>query len=278
MEFSATQTGAYLHHLAIRSPNPEVLARFYGDTMDMAVSQPASDEWRCEGPRRRLVFSRGPAKELAYAGFACRNRLGLALLRDRAKARGVLQPVGRNPYFGEEGFSVADPDGRRICFGIAPAEPSREGIHGPIQHLTLASKDLEAFEKFYCGELGFEVTDRVCRTDGSAATVFATSNHEHHTIACFAADRVGMDHHSYEAGEWNTLRDWCDRFASFRIRLMWGPGRHGPGNNLFAFIKDPDGNWIEVSAELEVVMGRPAREWPQEERTLNLWGNAVLRS
>jgi len=35
--------------------------------------------------------------------------------------------------------------------------------------------------------------------------------------------------------------------------VKWGPGRHGPGNNLFVFIHDLDGNWVEVSAELEHV-------------------------
>ena len=87
-----------------------------------------------------------------------------------------------------------------------------------------------------------------------------------------------MDHHSYEAGEWNAIRDWCDHFASMNIELMWGPGRHGPGNNLFVFVEDPDGNWIEISAELEVIHDRPSNDWPQEERTLNLWGKAILRS
>tara|TARA_S200000501_G_C20423051_1_gene568842 strand:- start:399 stop:593 length:195 start_codon:yes stop_codon:yes gene_type:complete len=62
------------------------------------------------------------------------------------------------------------------------------------------------------------------------------------------------------------------------IELMWGPGRHGPGNNLFVFVEDPDGNWIEISAELEVIHDRPSKDWPQEERTLNLWGKAILRS
>ena len=278
MDFYATQAGAYLHHLAFTSPDPEALARFYGDAMDMAVIRASDEEWRCEGPRRRLILSPGPAKQLDYAGFACRNQTGLALLRARAEDRGILRKPGPSSLFGEESFSVADPDGNRICFGLAPAESRRDGLHAPVQHLTLASKDAEAFEAFYHGELGFEVTDRVRHADGTLATSFATSNHEHHTIACFKSDRAGMDHHSYEAGDWNTLRDWCDRFAGLRIRLTWGPGRHGPGNNLFAFIKDPDGNWIEVSAELEVIMGRPAREWPPEERTLNLWGNAVLRS
>ena len=44
------------------------------------------------------------------------------------------------------------------------------------------------------------------------------------------------------------------------------------------FIEDIDGNWIEVSAELETVHGRPVKNWPQTERTLNLWGKAIMRS
>jgi catechol-2,3-dioxygenase len=87
-----------------------------------------------------------------------------------------------------------------------------------------------------------------------------------------------VDHHSYEAGEWDTIRDWCDHFASHGVQVFWGPGRHGPGNNLFIFIEDPDGNWIEVSAELEVIHDRPVKNWPHAERTLNLWGRGVLRS
>ncbi len=39
-----------------------------------------------------------------------------------------------------------------------------------------------------------------------------------------------------------------------------------------------NGNWIEISAELEVIHDRPSKDWPQEERTLNLWGKAILRS
>ena len=95
---------------------------------------------------------------------------------------------------------------------------------------------------------------------------------------CFKSSKSGIDHHCYEAGDWNFVKNWCDHFASHNIQLMWGPGRHGPGNNLFVFIEDIDGNWIEISAELETVHGRPVKNWPQEERTLNLWGNAIMRS
>ena len=51
-----------------------------------------------------------------------------------------------------------------------------------------------------------------------------------------------------------------------------------PGNNLFIFIVDPDGNWIEMSTELEEVDDRPVKEWPHTERTLNLWGKGLLRA
>ena len=67
--------------------------------------------------------------------------------------------------------------------------------------------------------------------------------------------------------------------AARRIFVKWGPGRHGPGNNLFLFFHDPDGNWVELSAELERVSEeRPIGNWPHEERTLNSWGQGLLRS
>ena len=75
------------------------------------------------------------------------------------------------------------------------------------------------------------------------------------------------------------IRDWADRFAERHIPLRWGPGRHGPGNNLFFFVTDPDGNWVEFSCDLEQVEGpRPVKTWAHEERTLNSWGAAYMRS
>ena len=67
--------------------------------------------------------------------------------------------------------------------------------------------------------------------------------------------------------------------ASLHIPIKWGPGRHGPGNNLFFMVNDPDGNWVELSAELELIT--PERQpglWPHTERSLNLWGPGRLRS
>ena len=280
MTHTAVSAGAYLHHVAFESSSPERLARFYADAMNMDLIAISEREWRCEGPRRRFVAIAGNDKKLAYAGLACRNAEGLALLRSRAEGQGIEVLESPSPYFEDGAFAVRDPDGRLVCFGLAkPDTEGRKGIQGPTQHLTYASEDVAAFIDFYVGKLGFQLTDRVLHEDGRLATAFTTSNHEHHTIACFyTPGRVGVDHHSYEAGEWTYIRDWCDHLAARDIQLSWGPGRHGPGNNIFVFITDPDGNWIEISAELEVIYGRETVDWPQHARTLNKWGEAILRS
>ncbi|MBG6159797.1 catechol 2,3-dioxygenase-like lactoylglutathione lyase family enzyme [Labrenzia sp. EL_208] len=279
MTQTAVQAAAYLHHLALESSTPSHLAEFYSDAMDMGLAKISDAEWRCEGPGRRMIIVAGEDKKLSFAGMACRNADGLAALRARAGSEGLEILQSPSPYFGDDAFAVRDPNGHLICFGLAkPDTIARKGIQGPTQHLTFASNDVSAFVDFYCGKLGFSLVDRVLHDNGDLATAFTTSNHEHHTIACFKSDRNGIDHHSYEAGDWNYIRDWCDHFADRDIQLMWGPGRHGPGNNLFIFIEDPDGNWIEVSAELEVIYDRQVVDWPQHPRTLNKWGRAILRS
>ena len=277
MSATAVRAGAFLHHLQLQSPKPEKLAAFYGDAMQMSVEKLADGRWYCAGPQRQVLIARGQARGFDFSAFACRDADGLADMRARSKSEGLDPADAPSPLL-DKAFSVRDPDGNGVVFGLAREDGEGQGLRGPLQHVTLATFDVGAIEDFYANKLGFLVSDRVVNDNGGIATCFMRSNHEHHTLACFLSSRKGLDHHSYEAGEWDTIRDWADYFAARNIRLMWGPGRHGPGNNLFIFIEDPDGNWIEVSAELEVIRDRPVKHWPHGERTLNLWGNAILRS
>lgn len=274
---TTVSAGGYLHHMQIQSSDPAALAAFYADAMNMTARQLDGRDWLCEGPLRRMLFTQGEDKRLGYAGFACRDAAGLAAIRARAEERGVEIQPSPSPLFGTDAFAVRDPDGNLIAFGLGEQEPPRPGLRGPLQHLTLATQDPEAIERFYVDQLGFLTSDYVRDSDGKILTCWMRSNHEHHTLACFRHGRQGIDHHSYEAGDWSVIKDWCDRMGDRRIPLMWGPGRHGPGNNIFIFVEDPDGNWIEISAELEVMFDRPAKDWPHEERTLNSWGRGILR-
>ena len=280
MTLSAVQADFFLHHLAIKSINPDKLAEFYSNVMNMKTNKISSQEFMCDGPDRKIIITSGINKTLSYAGMVCRSEKNLYRFKEFLIQKNLNLLEFKSDLYKSGSFSVKDPDDNLICFGVLKENDKNdhEGIYAPLQHLTFTSQDVEAFQNFYANKLGFQITDRVVKQDGELATCFTTSNHQHHTIACFKSYSKGMDHHSYEAGDWNYIKNWCDHFASNNIKLMWGPGRHGPVNNLFVFIEDIDGNWIEISAELETVHGRPVKNWPQEERTLNLWGNAIMRS
>ena len=274
---TAVSAGTYLHHIQLQSSDPARLATFYAGAMDMTARRVGPGDWICEGPQRRMLFTPGANKTLGYGAFACRDADGLAMLRERVEAQRLPVMPSPSPLFAPGAFAVRDPDGNQVVFGLGQPEEPCKGLRGPLQHLTLATRDPVAIERFYVGKLGFLPSDRVVAGNGVVNTVFTRSNHEHHTLACFRHDRQGVDHHSYEAGDWSVIKDWCDRMGDLNVPIMWGPGRHGPGNNIFIFIEDPDGNWIEISAELEVVHDRPVKLWKHEPRTLNSWGRAIMR-
>ena len=132
---------------------------------------------------------------------------------------------------------------------------------------------------FYADKLGFTVSDRVRDAGGVLRACFMRSDLEHHSLAIFRAPEARLDHHSYETGNWGDIRDWADHLARKDIPIVWGVGRHGPGDDLFFMVRDPDENLVEISAEIEQCAAeRPAGLWPHAERTLNVWGNAILRS
>jgi catechol 2,3-dioxygenase-like lactoylglutathione lyase family enzyme len=187
-----------------------------------------------------------------------------------------------SPLLAEGAFAVIDPDGRRAVFGLPRNEKSENGQIARLQHFVCATARLPEMVEFYRG-LGMLESDRVIEGEtpaGSAlAAVFLRSDPEHHSFAAFRAPESRADHHCYETRGWLDIRDWADRMGGLRIPLWWGPGRHGPGNNLFFMIEDPDGHKVEFSAELELLPREaPFRTWPHEQRTLNLWGSAWMRS
>jgi catechol 2,3-dioxygenase len=272
---------ARLHHLRRDSPNPERLARFYGELLGDRVAPLPDGSWLVAGRGRRLLVGRGEAGTVPW--FALQMQDAAHLSGFRSALRG-----GENfssPLLAEGAFAVTDPDGRRAVFGL-PGREAPDDDSGPavarLQHFVCATTRLQETFDFY-RQLGMVESDRVIEgnphTGEALAAVFLRSDPEHHVFAAFRAPESRADHHCYETSGWLDIRDWADRMARLRIPLWWGPGRHGPGNNLFFMIEDPDGHKVEFSAELERMPPEMApRTWPHEQRTLNLWGSAWMRS
>jgi len=270
---------ARLHHLRRDSAEPERLARFYGELLDDRVESLPNGEWLVQGHARRLIVGPGAKGTVPYFALAMRDAAQLANHADVLERLGIAREPSPSRNNGEGAFAVTDPDGRRVVFGL-PVRVSgiRGKLAGRLQHFVCASTQLDGMMRFYRDTLGMLESDRVLENDAVAAA-FLRSDPEHHSFAAFRAPESRPDHHCYETGSWNDIRDWGDRMASLRIPLWWGPGRHGPGNNLFFMIEDPDGHKVEFSAELERMPKETAfRTWPHEQRTLNLWGSAWMRS
>src|SRR5438552_3592229 len=161
---------------------------------------------------------------------------------------GVRCEASPTPLFGAGAFAVKDPDARWIVFGLPEEIRGENGLPARLQHFVCATRRLPEMVKFY-GDLGMIESDRVLEKD-SLAACFLRSDPEHHSFAAFRAPESRPDHHCYETNGWLDIRDWGDRMGRLGIPLWWGPGRHGPGNNLFFMIEDPDGHKVEFSAEL----------------------------
>jgi catechol 2,3-dioxygenase-like lactoylglutathione lyase family enzyme len=271
---------ARLHHLQLESAEPERLIAFYTDGFGMAAREVGGDLWLLTGGERRLLVARGAPRKLAFSAFTVADDGQLAALRDRLASAGVECLPNPSALFGDAAFAVTDPDGGSLVFGRAgDAETAADALPGRLQHVVVATTRLDPMVEFYGDTLGFVVSDWVREESGELTTCFFRSDPEHHSFAAFRAPQAGLDHHAYETTCWNDIRDWADHFSELHVPLVWGPGRHGPGNNLFFMVHDPDGSWVEISAELEhMPLEMAAREWPHEERTLNYWGQGFLRS
>lgn len=273
-------THTRLHHFCLNAADPAALGDFYRRAMGMTLSA-RGDFVRVAAPGRTLLLRQGKANTLGFGAYAVGDKKEWDALVGRVKASGGIL-ASPTPLLADA-FAVHDPDGNMLVFGRA--EPHDDvsqdagSLPARLQHLVVATTDVKILLPFYCDTLGFVLSDLVTNDKDDVTAAFLRSDAEHHSFAIFRATRARLDHHSYEAGEWIRIRDWADHFAKSEIKLSWGPGRHGPGNNLFCFVHDPEGNWLEISAELEICKpDRPVGRWPHTERTLNSWGQAFLRS
>lgn len=274
------EIGAHLDHLVIEAENPERQAAFLADLLGMQASPLAGGAWLAAGEQRRVVYAPGKRNGLSCVAFHFpEGPAALAAYRARLEQSGLALAPSPSPLHAKDGFALRDPDGNAVSFG--PADVARPGGPYParLQHVGIRTLDPEAMQAFYVNKLGLLLSDRVEDDKGVLRAAFTRCDPEHHTVSIFRAPEARLDHMSFDTADVLRLRDWADRVGKKRVPIFWGIGRHGPGNDVFFMVKDPEDNLVEISTELEVCPAdRPAGIWPNEQWTLNQWGPAVMRS
>jgi catechol 2,3-dioxygenase-like lactoylglutathione lyase family enzyme len=270
-----------LDHMRINAEDPDALAAYYADVFSMELKKMPEGAWCCEGKDRRFEIAKGEANAFGYAAFVCATEGDLTAIRSSIKAKGYECLSNPSPFFkSAAAFAVKDPDGNMLVYSTRKDARSSDGggLVARLQHYAVATPNLQEMIAFYKDVVGFRISDIVQNDEGVETTAFLRGDHEHHMLAIFGASSSRLDHICHEVGEWNLIRDWADFLSKREIQVAWGPGRHGPGNNLFMMFHDPAGHWMELSAELEVMEGRELKYWPHSERTLNLWGKGYIRT
>lgn len=207
----------------------------------------------------------------------------LAALAARLNQAGIqlsLQARDGDPEMGDT-LWFNDPEGNRIEISVIPedsltlppisSEARRTRLYPhALQHLALRTSRMEAMVEFYTGALGFDISDWLLRE-----AVWLRCNNDHHTLMLIQG-KQDIDHVGYSIPGGSELLVWADYLSRQHAPILWGPGRHGAGNDLFLRCADVEGVHIELSAELQQYYDRdvttPPRLWHSRPAALNLWG------
>jgi len=128
-----------------------------------------------------------------------------------------------------------------------------------IGHVHLKVADLQRTLDFYCGVLGFELTQRL----GSGAAFVSAGGYHHHLAfntwesrggSPPPAGTTGLYHVAIRYPFRSALADALRRLESARIPLD-GASDHGVSEALY--LRDPDGNGLELYWD------RPRESWPR---------------
>jgi len=209
--------------------------------------------------RRSLSFD-----SAAYCGRLARRVTSATLTGTRAEVEAVWERVRKaglkhGPWVDEfdepgrgAGFYVAGPEGEPYRFvaerDAAPAALPVDGAR-PIRvaHVVFNTRDREAASRTLTDTLGFKLSDR------TRVMNFLRCDDLRHVVAYADSKQATLNHIAFEMRDTDAVMSGMGRLKDTGYASVWGPGRHGPGNNVFSYFVAPFGACIEYTAEIQRV-------------------------
>src|SRR5215212_5541117 len=251
----------HLRHVGIAVPNYERAVEFYtqvwglipvaNDSGVTFFGTPADPEHYILRVREDRV------KRLDLIAFGAGSVGEVDALAERLGAAGVK--IDRDPAVmttpgGGYGVRFFDPDGRLVEVSADVEQrpyrllEERESIPQKLSHVVINSTDVQATKSFYEAHLGFRLSDWL-----GDLMCFMRSGSQHHILAISRAPSTSLNHISFEMRGLDEYMRGTGRMIRSGYRPLWGPGRHGAGDNTFSYFLDPLDNVIEYTTELELI-------------------------
>jgi catechol 2,3-dioxygenase-like lactoylglutathione lyase family enzyme len=234
------------------------------------------------GEHHIVVLRERPEPGLLRATFAAPNRSTVEALHEQiARAGGtpLHQPMAIDAPGNGYGFAFTDPEGRTFAVSsdveTHPSAPPPANRPSKLSHVVLNAADADGTAQFFRDALGFRLRDQTTRMD------FLGCNADHHSVATVRLGNVSLNHVAFEVPDLDSLMRGSARVRRAGCGLEWGVGRHGPGNNIFAYFCDPSDLVIEYTTEIQQVddavyeAGSPSHWQPPIAGNPDYWGFAT---
>ena len=191
----------------------------------------------------------------------------------------ITPPAPSRAPSGGEHFVVREPQGccmefvhgdRTKTARVVADRPER------LAHVNINSADIDKLSTFYQQVLGFRLTDR------SKQMAFLRCNSDHHAVVLADAPVNGLNHIAFLMPDLESVMRGSGRMVDHGFPIGWGVGRHGPGDNVFAYFVDPTGIAIEYTAEVLQVddsyRAKGPADWVWPPGRTDQWGIAPPKS
>jgi catechol 2,3-dioxygenase-like lactoylglutathione lyase family enzyme len=239
-----------------------------------------------------VQLDKGETARCTRLSFQAAPDSDIDALRRGLAAEGVQCDLRADPAPGiPQMISFADPKGTMVDVFTAArplAGKAASGGIGPLKlgHLAFCVEDPKFFADFYGRVLGFRVSDWI-----EDWFVFMRCGPDHHTVNFVRGKRTHMHHIAFELKDWAQVQTACDFLGARNMDIIWGPGRHGPGHNIFTYHRNPDDQIIELFTELDKMLDeslgyfdprpwhrdRPQRPKVWKEMPRDIWGPPPTR-
>lgn len=247
----------FLRGIVMRAPDITATTDFYTELWGLKVAKSEDG----------ITYLRGTGAEpfiyglkdadgygIEYVHFGMENRADMDALYNHVIAEDA--PVLGTPAIFEDsiggyGFEVLDPDNRRLRFTTElemNAQEDEFAYPRKVSHVVLNTPDMDGLEIWYQDVLGFRTSDY-----SANMMVFMRCNRDHHSIALVRAQYPSINHVAFEMPDLDSFMRGIGRMKQKGQVPSWGPGRHGPGNNPFAYFVSPSGYVIEFTSELQQI-------------------------
>jgi catechol 2,3-dioxygenase len=295
---------SHLSYVEITSPDVEASVDFYVNQVGLTVVDRVDGAvyLRCWGDyyAYSVVVVPGDEPSLVTAAWRTSSPEALEEAAKRVEAAGIqgewvdVHKIGRAYRFtGPYGHTLTlhwdvtrHKDTEGDAASIYPDRPSRRskvaGAPRQLDHVTIATSDVDGFVKWYVDVLGFRFMARTV-LDEAPISVFSvlTTNEKSHDLGVVldGSTRAGrVNHYAFWVDTREELLIAADVLGENGYPIEYGPSIHGIGEQNFLYYREPSSLRIELNTGgyRNYVPDWEANTWTPSQGSNNFYRNSAM--